>query len=212
LNGLPIVPAPGTTAALPVAATGPDMTASAYARCAGAISFNGVSLKRRMSSCAHALPASKAGKQQSNCPDFHLSFSLEVTRQSSIRNNQSPLLSPSGSPARVKKGGVLVTNSAQVVPARRVRYHGCHQPSWGIAMTTLEVKLKLPDSLASRAQAAGLLNSEAIGKLLADALRSNAFDEFLSTAEPVAAAGVAPLSPEEIEAEIKVYRAERRSK
>jgi len=79
-------------------------------------------------------------------------------------------------------------------------------------MTTLEVKLKLPDSLASRAQAAGLLNSEAIGKLLADALRSNAFDEFLSTAEPVEAAGVAPLSPEEIEAEIKVYRAERRSK
>src|SRR6266700_2546239 len=32
-------------------------------------------------------------------------------------------------------------------------------------MTTLEVKLKLSDSLASQAQAAGLLNSEAIGKL-----------------------------------------------
>jgi hypothetical protein len=79
-------------------------------------------------------------------------------------------------------------------------------------MTTLEVKLKLPDTLASQAKAAGLLNSEAIGKLLADALRSNAFDEFLSTAEPVEAAGVAPLSPEEIEAEIKAYRAERRSK
>ncbi len=79
-------------------------------------------------------------------------------------------------------------------------------------MTTLEVKLKLPDSLASQAQAAGLLNSEAIGKLLADALRSNAFDEFLSTDEPVEAAGVAPLSPEEIEAEIKAYRVERRSK
>ena len=79
-------------------------------------------------------------------------------------------------------------------------------------MTTLEVKLKLPDSLASQAQAAGLLTSEAIGKLLADALRSNAFDEILSIAERVEAAGVAPLSPEEIEAEIKAYRAERRSK
>jgi len=79
-------------------------------------------------------------------------------------------------------------------------------------MTTLEVKLKLPDTLASQAKAAGLLNSEAIGKLLADALRSNAFDEFLSTAEPVETAGVAPLSPEEIEAEIEAYRAERRSK
>ena len=79
-------------------------------------------------------------------------------------------------------------------------------------MTTLEVKLKRPDSLASRAQAAGLLNSEAIGKLLADALRSNAFDGFLSTAGRVEAAGVPPLSPEEIEAEIKAYRTERRSK
>ena len=79
-------------------------------------------------------------------------------------------------------------------------------------MTTLEVKLKLPDALASQAQAAGLLNSEAIGKLLADALRSNAFDEILSIAERVEAAGVTPLSPEEIEAEIKAYRAERRSK
>src|SRR6266705_2727955 len=66
LNGLPMVPAPGTTAALPVAATGPDMTAFAYARCAGVISLNGVSLKRRMSSCAHALPASKASPKNSN--------------------------------------------------------------------------------------------------------------------------------------------------
>ena len=79
-------------------------------------------------------------------------------------------------------------------------------------MTTLEVKLKLPSNLASQAQAAGLLNSEAIGKLLADALRCNAFDEFLSMAERVETAGVTPLSPEEIETEIKAYRAERRSK
>lgn len=78
-------------------------------------------------------------------------------------------------------------------------------------MTTLEVKLKLPDSLASKAKAAGLLNSEAIGKLLADALRSNAYDEFLSMAERVDAAGVRNLSPEEIEAGIKAYRVERNS-
>ena len=79
-------------------------------------------------------------------------------------------------------------------------------------MTTLEVKLNLPDKLASQAQAAGLLNSDAIGKLLADALRSNAYDEFLSVAERVEAAGVAALSPEEIEAEIKACREERRGK
>jgi hypothetical protein len=61
-----MVPAPGTTAALPVAATGPAMTASAYARCAGVISLKGVSLKRRKSSCAHALPASKPSPENSN--------------------------------------------------------------------------------------------------------------------------------------------------
>src|SRR6266699_4351891 len=94
---------------------------------------------------------------------FSFRVSLEVTRRSSIRNNQSPLLSSSDSLARVKKGGVLVTNSAQVVPPRRVRYHGCHQPSSGIAMTTLEVKLKLPDILASQAQAAGLLTRKPSG-------------------------------------------------
>lgn len=79
-------------------------------------------------------------------------------------------------------------------------------------MTTLEVTLNLPDKLASQAQAAGLLNSEAIGKLLADALRSNAFNEFLSVADRVEAAGVKPLSAEEIEAEIKAYRTERRGR
>jgi hypothetical protein len=76
-------------------------------------------------------------------------------------------------------------------------------------MTTLEIRLS--DALAKRAQAAGLLSSEAIEKLLADALRTNAFDEFLSVAERVEAAGIAPMSEEEIEAEIQAYRIERRS-
>ena len=79
-------------------------------------------------------------------------------------------------------------------------------------MTTLEVTLNLPDKLASQAQAAGLLNSQAIEQLLADALRSNAFNSFLSVADRVEAAGVTPLSLEEVEAEIEAYRAERRTK
>lgn len=76
-------------------------------------------------------------------------------------------------------------------------------------MTTLEIRLS--DALAKRAQAAGLLSSEAIEKLLADALRTNAFDEFLSVAERVEAEGIAPMSEEEIEAEIQAYRIELRS-
>ena len=78
-------------------------------------------------------------------------------------------------------------------------------------MTTLEIELNLPDNLASQAKAVGLLNSEAIEKLLAEALRRKTFDDFLAMAEDVEAAGVTPLSQEEIEAEIKAFRAKRRS-
>jgi hypothetical protein len=76
-------------------------------------------------------------------------------------------------------------------------------------MTTLEITL--PDSLAKEAKAAGLLAPEAIGQLIAQALRRKSFDELLSVAERVEAAGVQPMTPEEINAEIKAYRAERRN-
>lgn len=75
-------------------------------------------------------------------------------------------------------------------------------------MTTLEINL--PDSLAKEAEQAGLLSSEAIEQLIADALRTRAFDEFLSVAERVEAAGNPPMTMEEIEAEIQAYRQERR--
>lgn len=78
-------------------------------------------------------------------------------------------------------------------------------------MTTLEIKLSLPDSLANEAKAAGLLTSEVIGQLIAQALRRKSFDELLLVAERVEAAGVPPMSPEEINAEIKAYRAARRN-
>jgi hypothetical protein len=54
-NFAPVL-APGTTAALPVDDVGPAITASAYLRWSGVISVNGISLKRRWSSCAIALP------------------------------------------------------------------------------------------------------------------------------------------------------------
>ncbi len=77
-------------------------------------------------------------------------------------------------------------------------------------MTTLEIKLSLPDGLANEARAAGLLTPEALEKLIAEALRRRAFDELLSVAGRVEAAGVPPMSMEEINAEVKAYRAERR--
>ena len=76
-------------------------------------------------------------------------------------------------------------------------------------MTTLEINL--PDSLAAEAKAAGLLTPEAISLLIAQALRRKSFDTLLSVAERVEAAAVPPMTPEEINAEIKAYRIERRN-
>ncbi len=75
-------------------------------------------------------------------------------------------------------------------------------------MTKLEINL--PDRLAKEAREAGLLAPEAIEKLIAEALRRRAFDELLSVADRVEAEGVPPMSMDEINAEIKAYRAERR--
>jgi len=76
-------------------------------------------------------------------------------------------------------------------------------------MTTLEIKLSLPDGLAKEARQAGLVAPEALEKLIADALRRKALDEPVSVADRVSDAGIPPMSMEEINAEIKAYRAER---
>ena len=79
-------------------------------------------------------------------------------------------------------------------------------------MTTLELTLNIPDELASKAQAAGLLNSEAIEKLLREQLRKQAGQDLSAMLNKADASGVPPMSEEEIQAEIDAYRAERRAK
>ena len=68
----------------------------------------------------------------------------------------------------------------------------------------------LPDKVANDAKAAGLLTPEAIEMFIAEARRRKAFDEVLSNADRVEAAGIPPMSMEEINADIEAYRAERR--
>ena len=70
--------------------------------------------------------------------------------------------------------------------------------------------VKLPDELAQRARTAGLLSDSAIQRLLEDAIRREAGRKLLAVAERVQAAGIAPMSDEEIVAEVKAVRAERR--
>jgi hypothetical protein len=74
-----------------------------------------------------------------------------------------------------------------------------------------ELKVTLPDRLAREAREAGLLSPKAIQRLLREAMRRRAASrEFLSVADRVAAAGIAPMSEEEIQAEIDAVRKARR--
>jgi hypothetical protein len=76
-------------------------------------------------------------------------------------------------------------------------------------MTRIEIEL--PDATTRDASAAGLQTTAALDRLLRDALqRQEAAQELLSLRNRVAAAGIEPMSMEEIDAEVKAVRAERR--
>lgn len=77
-------------------------------------------------------------------------------------------------------------------------------------MTMLQVKLDLPDSLAREAIRLGLLEPQALQVLLRDAVRNRRLASLAEARRKIAAAGVPPLTMEEIEAEIESDRVERR--
>jgi hypothetical protein len=79
-------------------------------------------------------------------------------------------------------------------------------------MTKLQVKLELPDPLAKEAETMGLLEPQALQALLREAVRSRRIARLAQAREKIAAASVPPLTMEEIQAEIKADRTERRPK
>jgi len=74
-----------------------------------------------------------------------------------------------------------------------------------------KIQIELPDATAKAAQAAGLLTSEALDRLLSNALhRRQAAGWLLGIADDVAAIGVTPMSEAEIQSEVKAAREARR--
>ena len=74
-----------------------------------------------------------------------------------------------------------------------------------------KVQIELSAATARAAREAGLLTSEALERLLTDAIkRRQAADALLEIAEHVAEAGIEPMPMEEIDREVKAVRAERR--
>lgn len=75
-----------------------------------------------------------------------------------------------------------------------------------------ELTVTLPDELARKAREAGLLSSEGIERALRDALKREAGRKLLEIRNALQASGVAPMSEEEIQAEVDAVRAARRAK
>lgn len=75
-------------------------------------------------------------------------------------------------------------------------------------MTTLELKLSLPDQLAKEARAAGLLTPEEIERLVREALRARRAEGLANIREQLASDPLPPMTSEEIQAEIDAYRAD----
>ena len=75
-------------------------------------------------------------------------------------------------------------------------------------MTTLEVKLNLPDSLANEARQAGLLAPEELVRLLREALRARRVERLTAVRGTLATNPLPSMTPEEIQTEIDAYRAQ----
>jgi hypothetical protein len=71
-------------------------------------------------------------------------------------------------------------------------------------MTT--VQITLPDALAREAASAGLLSPESIERILRERLRADRIARMSAARAELAANPPAPMTPEEIDAEIAAYR------
>ena len=79
-------------------------------------------------------------------------------------------------------------------------------------MTRLDIKIELPDDLAKQAKEAGLLEPNTLQVLLREEVRRRRISRITEARSKVAAAGIAPISMEEIQAEIEADRIERRNR
>ena len=72
------------------------------------------------------------------------------------------------------------------------------------------VQITLPDALAQEVASAGLLAPEKIERILREQLRAERIERLQAARTTLAADPLAPMTPEEISAEIEAYRSEQR--
>lgn len=77
--------------------------------------------------------------------------------------------------------------------------------------TTVKIQIELPDALAREVVRMGLLEPKVIQALLREAVHARRIERIAEASRKIAAAGVPPLTMDEINSEIKTDRAERRA-
>jgi hypothetical protein len=75
----------------------------------------------------------------------------------------------------------------------------------------LELKLDLSEALAQEAKKKGLLESPAVERMLRDELKRGRVSQLFADADRLAAQDFPPLTEEEVETEIQIARAQRRT-
>jgi hypothetical protein len=75
-------------------------------------------------------------------------------------------------------------------------------------MSRINVEIELPDTLATQAKKAGLLEPEALERMVREALLARRVESLAQGREELAANPLPPMTTEEIQAEIDAYRAD----
>jgi len=75
-------------------------------------------------------------------------------------------------------------------------------------MSRVNLEIELPDMLAAQAKRAGLLEPEALERMVREALLARRVEDLARARDLLAAKPLPPMTPEEIQAEIDAYRAE----
>ena len=75
-------------------------------------------------------------------------------------------------------------------------------------MSRVNVEIELPDTLATQAKKAGLLEPEALERMVREALLARRVEGLVEARGLLAANPPPPMTSEEIQAEIDAYRAE----
>ena len=76
------------------------------------------------------------------------------------------------------------------------------------AVSRVNVEIELPDTLATQAKKAGLLEPEALERMVREALLARRVEDLAKARDVLASKPLPPMTSEEIQAEIDAYRAD----